>query len=323
MFCANDEYIAAILWRPLEAIVFLWTELIIRPMLNTLLVLYVICFSQMGFAIILFTILVRLATLPLTLKQVRSMRAMSTLQPKMQEIKDRYANDRSRVSQETMRLYREAGINPIGCIGPMVVQMPILIGLFRVLIQTLYTTPEKLVGLSEKLYTWIPLFPIYPAVPLDPNFLGIDLSLEPFSALLITIPVLVFVSTWVQQKMTMTQSTDPRQQGQQTMMLWMMPLMIAFFSTNFPMGLSLYWIVSNVIGVAIQYFVTGWGPLFPLFPKAQPAAAPAVTAEDTEPKEMAENGRARNDRPNRRRSNRAGTERARRRPRRGRGRNTK
>jgi len=307
----------------LEAIVFLWTELIIRPMLNTLLVLYVICFSQMGLAIILFTILVRLATLPLTLKQVRQMRAMSTLQPKMQEIKDRYANDRARVSQETMRLYREAGVNPIGCIGPLVVQMPILIGLFRVLIQTLYTTPDKLVGLSEKLYTWIPLFQIYPAVPLDPNFLGIDLSLEPFSALLITIPVLVFVSTWVQQKMTMTQSTDPRQQGQQNMMLWMMPLMIAFFSTNFPMGLSLYWIVSNVIGVAIQYFVTGWGPLFPLFPKAQTAATPAVTAEDTEPKEMAENGRARNDRPNRRRSNRAGAERARRRPRRGRGRNTK
>jgi len=286
-------------------------------------VLYVICFSQMGLAIILFTILVRLATLPLTLKQVRQMRAMSTLQPKMQEIKDRYANDRARVSQETMRLYREAGVNPIGCIGPLVVQMPILIGLFRVLIQTLYTTPDKLVGLSEKLYIWIPLFQIYPAVPLDPNFLGIDLSLEPFSALLITIPVLVFVSTWVQQKMTMTQSTDPRQQGQQTMMLWMMPLMIAFFSTNFPMGLSLYWIVSNVIGVAIQYFVTGWGPLFPLFPKAQTAATPAVTAEDTEPKEMAENGRARNDRPNRRRSNRAGAERARRRPRRGRGRNTK
>jgi len=74
----------------LEAIVFLWTELIIRPMLNTLLVLYVICFSQMGLAIILFTILVRLATLPLTLKQVRQMRAMSTLQPKMQEIINGY-----------------------------------------------------------------------------------------------------------------------------------------------------------------------------------------------------------------------------------------
>ena len=89
----------------MEAVAFLWTEFIIRPMLNTLLVLYVICFSQMGLAIILFTVLVRLATLPLTLTQVRQMRAMSTLQPRMQEIKDRYSNDRARVSQETMRLY--------------------------------------------------------------------------------------------------------------------------------------------------------------------------------------------------------------------------
>ena len=307
----------------MEAVAFLWTEFIIRPMLNTLVVLYVISFSQMGLAIILFTVLVRLATLPLTIKQVRQMRAMSTLQPRMQEIKDRYANDRARVSQETMRLYREAGVNPIGCLGPLVVQMPILIGLFRVLIQTLYTSPDKLVGLSEKLYSWIPIFPIYPAAPLDPTFIGMDLSENPQNALVITVPVLVFVSTWVQQKMTMTQSTDPRQQGQQNMMLWMMPLMIAFFSINFPMGLSLYWVVSNVIGVAIQYFVTGWGPLFPLFPKAQPVAAPVVTTEEMEPKEMAENGRARNDRPNRRRGNRAGPERARRRPRRGRGRNTK
>ena len=306
----------------LEALAFLWTEFIIRPMINTLLVLYVICFSQMGIAIILFTILVRLATLPLTLKQVRMMRKMSLLQPKMQEIRNRYPNDRARVSQETMRLYRDEKVSPIGCLGPLVVQMPILIGLFRVLIQTLYTSPDKLVGLSEKLYSWIPLFPIHSAAPLDPKFLGMDLSAEPGRALLI-IPLLVFASTWVQQKMTMTPSTDPRQQSQQSMMLWMMPLMIAFFSFGFPIGLSLYWIVSNLIGVAIQYFVTGWGPLFPLFPKPEPAAVPAPQTQEVAPKEIEQDGRAHNDRPNRRRSHRAGAERARRRPRRGRGRNTK
>ena len=79
----------------------IWTQGIIRPMLNTLVVLYVICGSQMGLAIIAFTIIVRMVTLPLTLKQVRSMRAMSSLQPKLQEIQKRYAKDRSRISQET------------------------------------------------------------------------------------------------------------------------------------------------------------------------------------------------------------------------------
>ncbi|MCH7605663.1 MAG: membrane protein insertase YidC [Chloroflexi bacterium] len=299
----------------------LWNELIIRPMLNTLLVLYVISFSQLGIAIILLTIIVRLATLPLTLKQLRQMRSMSTLQPKMKEIQERYRNDRARISQETMRMYREAGVNPIGCLGPMVVQMPILIGLFRVLIQTVYSKPSDLVGLSEKLYTWIPLVNIYSAAPLNVRFLWLDLSApDPYT---VFIPALVFLSTWVQQKMTVMPSADPRQQSNQTMMLWMMPIMIGFFSLQFPSGLSLYWIVSNVIGVAIQYFITGWGPLFPLFPK--PVAAPAAepSAEDGSPKEMGDNGSTRNERTNRRRSNRAGAERARRRPRRGRGRNIK
>ena len=135
----------------MEFVVVLWNEVIIRPMLNTLLVFYVISFQHMGIAIILFTVLVRAATMPLTLKQIRQMRVMSTLQPKMKEIQARYSGDRSRVSQETMRLYREAGVNPIGCLGPLVVQMPILIGLFRVLIQTLFSKPGDLIGLSEKL----------------------------------------------------------------------------------------------------------------------------------------------------------------------------
>jgi YidC/Oxa1 family membrane protein insertase len=309
----------------LEALSVIWNEAIIRPMLNTLMVLYVISFSQMGIAIILLTVLVRVVTLPLTLKQVRQMRAMSTLQPRMREIQERYRNDRARVSQETMRMYREAGVNPIGCLGPLVVQMPILIGLFRVLIQTVFSKPDDLVGLSDKLYNWIPLVNIHAAAPLNATFIWLDLG-QP-DPLTVVIPALVFVSTWVQQKMTMTPSTDPRQQSNQTMMLWMMPLMIAFFSLQFPSGLSLYWIVSNVIGITIQYFVTGWGPLFPLFPRAPAAPAPpepsGPAADEGPREEMGDNGSSRNDRPHRRRSNRVGAERARRRPRRGRGRNTK
>ena len=302
----------------MDAFFIIWTEVIIRPMLNTLMVLYVISFNQMGIAIILFTIIVRGVTMPLTLKQIKQMRAMSVLQPRLREIQDRYRNDRGRISQETMRMYREAGVNPIGCLGPLVVQMPILIGLFRVLIQTLFAQPDDLVGLSQKLYSWIPLFPIYSAAPLDSGFLGMDLGASPSSVSIVAVPVLVFVSTWVQQKLTITPSTDPRQQSNQTMMLWMMPVMIAFFSIQFPVGLSMYWIVSNVIGVGIQVLVTPRGelpPLFPLFPKPDAApAAPAQSAENDPPEEMGDHGSTRHERPHRRRSNRVGTERARRRP---------
>jgi YidC/Oxa1 family membrane protein insertase len=294
-------------------------------MLNMLVVLYTVLFSQMGLAIIVLTALIRLVTMPLTLKQLKQMRAMSSLQPKIKEIQDRYARDRSRVSQETMRLYKEAGVSPFGCLGPMVVQMPVLIGLFRVLIQVVFSRPDNLVGLSEKMYTWIPIAPIFSAAPMDSGFLWLDLAKsDPTN---IIMPALVFASTWVQQKMTMQPSTDPRQSGNQAMMLWLMPLMIAFFSYTLPSGLALYWTTSNVIGIAIQYFVTGgWGPLFPLFPKTAPQAAPVAAgspSQNDSQEEMVEDGRDSEERPNRRRSNRASTERARRRPRRGRGRNTK
>ncbi|HIF44781.1 MAG: YidC/Oxa1 family membrane protein insertase [Dehalococcoidia bacterium] len=309
----------------MEIISILWTEVIIRPMLNMLVVLYTVLFSQMGLAIIVLTALIRLVTMPLTLKQLKQMRAMSSLQPKIKEIQDRYARDRSRVSQETMRLYKEAGVSPFGCLGPMVVQMPVLIGLFRVLIQVVFSRPDNLVGLSEKMYTWIPIAPIFSAAPMDSGFLWLDLAKsDPTN---IIMPALVFASTWVQQKMTMQPSTDPRQAGNQAMMLWLMPLMIAFFSYTLPSGLALYWTTSNVIGIAIQYFVTGgWGPLFPLFPKTAPQAAPVAAgspSQNDSQEEMVEDGRDSEERPNRRRSNRASTERARRRPRRGRGRNTK
>jgi YidC/Oxa1 family membrane protein insertase len=306
----------------LSIFVLLWNEVIIRPMLNTLLVLYVLCFSQMGMAIIVFTVLVRVATIPLTVRQVRQMRSMTGLQPRVREIQQRHAGDRQRISQETMRLYRETGVSPIGCLGPLIVQMPILIGLFRVLIQTLFNNPEDLVNLSDKLYSWLTFVPIHSAVPVDSHFLWLDLSQPDPSP--IVMPILVAVSTWVQQKMTQMPSPDPRQQSSQTMMLWMMPIFLGAFSLGWPSGLPLYWVVSNLIGIGIQYFITGWGPLFPLFPRRgdEPAdTAPASPAPN--PQESGTDGSDSSNRSDRRRSRRAGSRGARRRPQRGRGRNTK
>ena len=309
----------------MEIIITLWNEIIIRPMLNTMLVLYVVCFNNMGLAIIMFTVLVRLVTLPLTLKQIRQMRAMTVLQPRMREIQERYAGDRARISQETMKMYRESGVSPLGCLGPLVIQMPILIGLFRVLIQTLFTAPNDLVGLSGKLYSWLTFVPIFQAPPLNNQFLGMNLA-EPDPTKFV-LPVLVAASTWLQQKMTMTPSADPRQQSSQNMMLWMMPIFLGVFSLGWPSGLPLYWIVSNIIGISIQYFITGWGPLFPLFPRSAPAPPapppPSQGSQDSSPEEIVGDGSNRTNRTNRRRGRRTGSERTRRRPQRGRGRSTK
>ena len=234
----------------MEIFLVLWNEGIIRPMLNTLLVFYVLFFNQMGIAIIVFTLLIRLITLPLTLKQIRQMRAMTTLQPKMKEIQERYVGDRSRISQETMKMYKEAGVSPLGCVGPLIIQLPILIGLFRVLIQVLPTNPDDLVGVADRLYAWVTFVPIHQAAPLNDRFLWLNLA-EP-DPTNIVLPVLVAASTWVQQKMTMTPSIDPRQQSTQNMMLWMMPIFLGVFSLGWPSGLPLYWIVSNAVGIGIQ-----------------------------------------------------------------------
>ena len=312
----------------MEIFALLWTEIIIRPMLNTLMVLYVVFFHNMAIAILGFTMIVRLVTLPLTLKQLRQMRKMTELQPKMKDAQTKFAGDRTRISQETMKIYRDAGVSPVGCLGPLIIQMPILIGLFRVLIQVLYTTPDDLIGYSERVYSWLTFIPIHQAVPINAEFLWLNLGKPDPSPIII--PFLVAATTFLQQKMTTTPSADPRQQSSQAMMLWMIPIMLGFFSLQFPSGLSMYWIVSNLIGVGIQYFITGWQPLWPLFPKrTSPDPAPSRNQRNQRNQSNRQNnnssevndGNSRTQRPHSRRSRRTRPDGTKRRPNRGRSRN--
>ena len=241
----------------------IWNGVIIRPMINSLVLLYASFFSNFGLAIIIFTVIIRAGMIPLSIKQSRSMKAMSAVQPRMKELQERYKNDRQKLSQETMKLYREHGINPVGCLGPLVVQMPIFLGLFWALRGTLPSTPERLADLSGHLYSWLPM--VHEAVPLDGTFLFLNLaeysSANPLPFLL---PVLVGVSMFVMQKMTTMPSTTPQQESTNRMMLWLMPGMFGVFTLNFEAGLALYWIVSNIVGIVIQGFVTGWTPLVDL-----------------------------------------------------------
>ncbi len=258
-----------------------WNLLIIQPMINGLVLLYAYLFSDFGIAIIAFTLLVRLALVPLTVKQSRQIKAMSQLQPLMKEIQEKYKGDRQRASQETMKLYRERGVNPLGCLGPMFIQFPIWIGLYQAIIQTVPSDPGSLVGLSRHLYGWLPQ--VHSVIPIDSGFLWMDLAQPDPSPFVM--PVLVGVSMWVMQKMTTMPTADERQASTNRMMLWMMPAMFGFFTLNFPSGLAVYWVVSNVVGLVIQGFVTGWDPLVGMFKfgrggdsASASAGAPAVAA---------------------------------------------
>ena len=204
-----------------------------------------------------------------------------------------------------MKVYRESGFSPLGCVWPMLIQSPIWIALFQSIRKTLGATPESLLDLSQQLYPWSYL---RTAVPLEKQFLWMDMG-EPDSTLIMA--VLVGASTWVQQRM-MTPAraaADPQQQQMQNTMLWMMPLMFAFFTLQFPSGLALYWVATNVVGVVLQYFYMGpgefdWRRIFSLGPSAAPAARPASEQAEATKEESGQEEEAEEEAPTARRRRR-------------------
>ncbi len=253
-------------------ITFIWDNLLIDPMMNLLLALEHTLFGSFGLAIIAFTIIVRAATFPLTMRQLRSTRAMSELQPKLQELQKKY-KDPKRRNQETMKLYRESGVNPLGCIFPMLVQFPLWIALYSVVRRTLAGTPESYISLSDRLY---PIAYVQQAVPINNSFLWLDLGSPN-----IPLALIVGASMWAQQRSMMLRNTgsapqSAQQQQMNSTMLWMMPLMFAWISLTVPAGLALYWVSTNLIGIVLNGFVFGFAELHPMRMFSLPWAGPAA-----------------------------------------------
>ena len=251
-----------------------WNALFINPLINVLVLMNNIFFNNFGIAIILFTLLMRLVTLPLTVRQFQSSKAMQEMQPKMQELQKKY-KDPKRRQQETMKLYREAGVNPLGCLFPMLIQMPVWMALYRALRIIVGGTPESLLNLSQRLYPWSYL---NESVPLAHRFLWLDLGRADTTYIL---PILVGITTYLSQKLMTTTpttpATTPQQQQQQQMMQmmnWTMPLMFTWITLTVPSGLGLYWMVSNVTSVFVSFFVYGrranWRQLLLPIPAAAP-----------------------------------------------------
>ena len=226
---------------------FIWNDLLVNPMINALILLSNVLLDNFGLAIIAFTILIRLVTFPLTIRQLRTTRAMQEMQPQLQEIQKKY-KDPKRRQQEMMKLYREVGFNPLGCIVPFAIQIPIWIALFQVIRRTLGTTPEALLGLSSRLYDWD--F-ITESVPLSSEFLFIDLAERS-----IPLAVMVAVATFYQQKLstaTRSPAKDDRQAATNKMLLYLMPLLFGWFTLTVPAGLGVYWFTTSIVGIATSY----------------------------------------------------------------------
>lgn len=188
-----------------------------------------------GVGIILITILVRLVTAPLTHKQMESMKRLGAVQPRMKEIQEKYKDDREKQSAEMTKLMRESGWNPLGGCLPMLLQFPVMIGLFYALQSSIELRQAPFALWIDDLSRPETLFTI-PGLALPVRLL----------------PILMSLSMVAQQKLTPSTSMDPTQQR---MMMVMMPLMFGFLFYTFPSGLVLYWLVSNLLAIAQQLWL--------------------------------------------------------------------
>lgn len=196
-----------------------------------------VCYSVIpnyGWSIVLITILVRVATLPIMNRQMKSMERMRALQPQLKELQAKFGDDRQKQSEATMALYKESGVNPLGGCLPMLLQFPVFIGLFYALRSSFALRQAPFFGWITDLSAPEVLF-VLPFVDF------------PFRLL----PVIMGASMILQQRLTPT-TVDP---SQQMMMMVIMPIMMTVLFYQFPSGLVLYWMISNFLGIGHQLLV--------------------------------------------------------------------
>ena len=228
-----------------------WNSLIVWPLMGALVALHGFLGSY-GIAIIVLTLAIKFITFPLNLMQIRSSKAMRDVQPLMEDAKRRFGKDKERLTQETMRIYKENGINPAaGCL-PMLIQMPVWFGLYSALRNLAETAPAFSQG-----FLWLP-----------------SLALPDHTYILV---ILTMATQFVVQRMMTIPSSDPQQQTMNRVMMFM-PLTFGFVAMSVPSGLALYWVTTNLFTFFQQGLTTGWGGILP---GSKPSMAPArvVTAE--------------------------------------------
>ncbi|WP_420643664.1 YidC/Oxa1 family membrane protein insertase [Candidatus Leptofilum sp.] len=239
----------------------MWDLLIINPITNALLWLYDILGNNFLLALTVFTIFTRILMLPLNLRQQRSMAKTQEMQPQIRAIQQKYKDNPQKMQEE----FQKIGYNPAeslsGCL-PLLATMPILFGLFQVLRLVLDATPQNLFDLTQRVWSFIDLTDL---LPIESNFLWLNLG-QPDP--LYILPILVFATMFLQTRFTTPSSANKNndnkkggnnQQDDPTAamtrsMQYTMPIMFGFFSLSFQSGLSIYFVLSNIIGIAQGFY---------------------------------------------------------------------
>lgn len=220
-----------------------------QPLFNALILLYIyLPGHDFGVAVIVLTVLIRFLLYPLMAQSIKSQKILSELQPKIQEIQKKYADDKEKQSRAMMELYKKEKFNPFGGCLPLLVQLPLLIALYQV-----FWRGFKIEQLNF-LYNFVP----NPGA-INPMFLGIMNLAEPS----ISLAVLAGISQFLQSKMTMPKLSQSPQKGQmgqfsqimQKQMLYFFPIFTVFILWKMPAAIGLYWTVSTLFSIAQQYII--------------------------------------------------------------------
>jgi YidC/Oxa1 family membrane protein insertase len=281
----------------------------IETFLGTALSFFFDLIPSLGLSIILLTIAVNIVLFPLTLKQTRSTRAFQTIQPEIKRIQKELKSDPEQMQKELMRVQREAGATPGGCLLPMLVQFPIWIALFRVLREI----ANVATGAAESTALLPSQSKLLAAVQAgDTRFLGMDLGKTmsngitggtvvaaiPYALLIIVMVASQYYQQWHATKGTNAPSSEmtaqQRQQQQtQQVLTRIMPLFIGFISLNFPAGLAIYWATGNVFRLGQQFAI------FAIDGRPPQAGANAVESKPAGPGEGSPGGAAAPEKPER------------------------
>lgn len=244
----------------------LFNYIITEPIFNVLMLLYHL-FGSMALSIIVLTLIVRLALFPLTLKQLKSTKATQAIQPLIADVRKKYKDQKEQYAA-MQAIYKEYGVNPVaGCL-PLLVQLPVLYGLFFALREALNTNnlnpAHYLISLNQSIYPFLPKF-IIPPNPYMPWFGGpINLGQTNSAQHIILLPLLAGIATFVQLRMSQPRTRSGAKDAmtqQMAIMQYIMPVITIFFAWGFPAGMALYWTTTSVFSIVQQYFVTGWGSL--------------------------------------------------------------
>lgn len=241
--------------------------------------------GALGFSIIVLTLIIRILVWPFMASQIKVTKKMAELKPHLDALKQKHKGDKQGLATAQMALYKEHGVNPAGGCLPALIQLPVFYALYQAIINILPGTGGNLNKINDLLY--------FPQLKLpstiDPNFFGLNLGLKPadfgkYGVLLLLVPVITALLTFVQSKMTLPKpvkrypSDTPKEVKEketledsmgavQSQMVYLMPVMIGYFAFSFPIGLAIYWNTYTILGIIQQYRLAGWGGMSNLVSK--------------------------------------------------------